>query len=125
MQHPAPAQTERKARPIDMPKLAPGTRVQYEYGRWESQLHGTEVIYDAQLATRSWAGPPRFGTVVADQEFGPFPANNPWGVPSIGSAVRFDNEPKVTWVRTACLDLIGFAQKEESQFELFVFQEAS
>lgn len=111
--------SEQKTRPADMPKVAPGTRVKYEYGRWGVESHRTVVTYDEQYATRSWASEPRFGTVVTDAEFSGAPANHPWGVPSNASAVRWDDHPQVTWVRSACLDVIGFAQKEAQQFELF------
>ncbi len=109
-----------KTRPKDMPKIVPGTRVRYEYGRWEIHGHKAEMEYDEQLAARPHASEPQVGTVVPDEEFGPYPSTHAWGVPPYASAVRFDDQPQhVTWVRSACLECIGFAQADSQQGELF------
>jgi hypothetical protein len=35
-----------------------------------------------------------------------FPENHPWGLPNFATPVRWDDQERVQWVRTSCLDVI-------------------
>ena len=106
-------------RDLQVPKLQPGVRVRYDSGKWDSCANCVRFV--SEWATQSWAYT-KIGTVVADEEFSGhiFPRNSPWGIPDFASIIRFDGEEQVTWIRTSCLDVIGFVSTEQtSQGELF------
>jgi hypothetical protein len=107
-----------KARPAEIEKLTPGTLASYEYARWGIDQQRSVVIYDQQYATREWATPPRIVTAISDEEFSPFPAGHPWGVPGWATAVR-EADGRKTWIRTSCLEPVGWTQKQPEQAELF------
>jgi hypothetical protein len=110
-------------RPLVMPRLEPGTRVRYHYAKWVARPHQSALHYDAEYATREWAQE-LIGTVITVEEHGPFPDHHPWGVPIFATPIRWDNNANYfEWVRTSCLDVIGWAAAEPvegpQQLELF------
>lgn len=96
-------------------RLPPGTRVRYDYGKFSSNRFG-RLQFDPEWATREWAYS-RTGTTITPKEHSPYPEGHPWGCPDFATPVRMDDGEK-TWVRSSCLDIIGWEQKSPTQPEL-------
>ena len=110
---------ERPYRDLEIPKLPVGTRVRYDSGKWEACSNSVRFVPD--WSTHPWALT-RVGTVVPESEYPGhiYPATSPWGIPSFATVVQFDGEVRASWVRTSCLDVIGYAEDVRSgQMEMF------
>lgn len=105
------------------PKLAPGTRVRWEKGKWDTIASGHDARW---YLVEGWTALPwaevLYGTIVPDVEACggvQLPPGHKWGVPDFATAVLWDGSERPTWVRTSLVDVIGFAQAEAKQGELF------
>lgn len=99
-------------RPDYAERLPVGVRVRHDYGRWEHSFGG-RYVKNLEWAKLSWAGT-RMGVVVKREDYSPFPDTHSWGCPVWATPVRFDGEEKATWIRTVCLDAIGWEEKTET-----------
>jgi len=117
-----------KRLPSSSPKLAPGVRVRYNYGQWETDAGGFgDFYFVTNWSALSWAHT-RTGVTIPDLEYqGGVDwvrmGCGAWAVPEDATAVRFD-DGHVSWVNTSLLDVIGFAESQPSptgevQQELF------
>jgi hypothetical protein len=83
----------------------------YRHGYW---IHDKKsLIPDPGWSGRSWAFV-KIGTV--RDSTNPFPSTHPWGIPEYATHVEWDDEDghgSFDWVRTSCLDVIGFESREE------------
>ena len=121
---PAVESAKLRSRQLEEPRLRPGVRVRYNWGKWD--CCSNEVRHNPDWASQPWAGT-QIGTTVDDSEFPGhiYPESHPWGIPSFASVVRFDGEgDRVTWVRTSCLDVFGDAMVERNGQQELLFETA-
>lgn len=117
-----------KTRPLIMPKLSPGIRVRYNFGQWSTpHSNADELCFVTNWATLPWAHT-QTGVTVSDLEAQGGAdwlsmGCGAWAVPDYATGLRMD-DGRLAWVRTSCLDVVGYAEvapnkRGEIQQELF------
>lgn len=93
------------SRPLSIHPIPDGRRVRYCSGKWWSERSDATRTLAADWMLQPWASQ-RDGTVQ------PRSIAREWGIPDVpldANVVWFDGEDRPTWVKTSCLDEIGFA----------------
>lgn len=106
-----------RSRPAVVPKLGPGIRVRYNSGQWESDSRG-DYYFVTNWAALPWAYT-LTGVTITDleaqggvdwQRLG----CHAWCVPEYATGIKLDRGG-TTWVRTSCLDVVGYAESAPSE----------
>ena len=107
------------------PKIPPGTRVRAESGKWETRGSGHDArwyLVEGWLALE-WALV-QTGTTISDIDAqGGIDWNakgcGAWAVPDFATGVIWDGDTLPSWHRSSLLDVIGYAQADPKQLEMF------